>query len=139
MKSEFDINERLYTLRKKLVLQKETIAPDVKNLHIFGDEVSTHVPKEKREALDAKTKKGYFIGYGEETKGYRVWYPDDNKIATVRDVVFSKKFDRAIEAIESKEATLSKKAMDEKFESLTLNNVWQLVEAFDNPRKIDCK
>ena len=43
------------------------------------------------------------------------------------------------EATESKEATLWKKAMDEEFESLNRNNVWELVEAVDNPRTIDCK
>ena len=43
------------------------------------------------------------------------------------------------EATESKEATLWKKAMDKGFESLTRNNVWELVEAFNNPKTIDCK
>lgn len=224
--------------------------PNVKDLHIFGEEVFTHVPKEKRRTFDAKAKRGYFIGYGEETKGYRVWYPDTNQIMTVRDVVFSGRFDRTIargvcedddawlnegseqedsntienkdeqeaeqreeaddtgqgapeieqveshvepeevveemtfddggdnnqdkgyrlrdrgtlrpperyrdlvdnlffaenqeplsyrEATESKEATLWKKAMDEEFESLIQNNVWELVETVDNLRTIDCK
>lgn len=54
------------------------------------------MPKEKRRALDAKAKKEYFIGYAKETKEYRVQYPDDNKIAIARDVVFTGKLDRVI-------------------------------------------
>ena len=39
---------------------------------------------------------GFFIGYGDQIKGYRVWFPDDNKIETARDVVFSGKFGETI-------------------------------------------
>lgn len=69
---------------------------DIKDLHIFGEEVYTHIPKERRRALDAKARKGYFIGYGGETKGYRVWYLDNNRIAIVRDIIFTGKLHRAI-------------------------------------------
>lgn len=67
-----------------------------KDMHIFGEEVYVHIPKERRRALDAKAKRGYFIGYGGETKGYRVWYPDDNKIAIARDVIFTGRLNEAI-------------------------------------------
>ena len=70
--------------------------PNLKDLHVFGEEVFVHIPKEKRKALDTKARKGYFIGYGDEIKGYRVSFPDGNKIGTARDVVFSGKFSETI-------------------------------------------
>ncbi|XP_071580506.1 uncharacterized protein [Temnothorax nylanderi] len=60
--------------------------PEIKHLHVFVEEVYVHVPKEKRRALDTKAKKGYFVEHGDEIKGFRVWFPDNNKIETVRDV-----------------------------------------------------
>lgn len=43
--------------------------PRIKDLRIFGEKVFTHVPKEKRHKLDAKARKGFFIGYDDKTKG----------------------------------------------------------------------
>lgn len=60
---------------------------DIKNLHIFGEEVFVHIPKEKCRALDAKARKD-FVGYGDEIKGYRVWFPDDMRIETARNIIF---------------------------------------------------
>ena len=34
---------------------------------------NVHVPKEERRKLDPKAKKFIFLGYGEETKGYRLY------------------------------------------------------------------
>lgn len=63
--------------------------PAIIDLKIFGEEVYTHIPKQKRRKLDAKGKRGYFVGYEEGVKGYRVWYPDDGVIRTARDIVFT--------------------------------------------------
>eukprot|EP00253_Pinus_taeda_P003183 PITA_03183 len=45
--------------------------PDISHFRIFGSVVYFHVPKEKRNKLGASRKKGIFVGYGENTKGYR--------------------------------------------------------------------
>ncbi|CAA9994718.1 unnamed protein product, partial [Nesidiocoris tenuis] len=37
--------------------------------------------------MDKKSKKGILVGY-ENWDGYRIWYPDDNKILRSRDIVF---------------------------------------------------
>ena len=47
--------------------------PDVSHFIIFGSPVYFHVPKEKRNKLGAFGKKGIFVGYGENTKGYRIY------------------------------------------------------------------
>lgn len=43
------------------------------------------------------------------------------------------------EAMQSEETAQWKRAMDEEFESLTRNQVWELVEIPTNARIIDCK
>jgi len=55
---------------------------------IFGTEVFTHVPKQKRTKWDAKAKKGVFVGYDENTKGFRVHFATENKIEIHRDIKF---------------------------------------------------
>ena len=47
--------------------------PDVSHFKIFGSPVYFHVSKEKRNKLGASGKKGIFVGYGENTKGYRIY------------------------------------------------------------------
>ena len=47
---------------------------------IFGSPVYFHVPKEKRNKLGASGKKGIFVDYGENTKGYRIY------VASQRDL-----------------------------------------------------
>jgi hypothetical protein len=61
--------------------------PDINNLKIFGSEVYAHIPKEKRRKWDQKGRKGIFVGYSEETKGYRICF-DEREISISRDVIF---------------------------------------------------
>ncbi|CAB0042859.1 unnamed protein product, partial [Trichogramma brassicae] len=64
--------------------------PNLKELHIFGQEVYSHIPKIQRRKWDAKAKRGFFIGYEDNTKGYRIWHPHTGKIEIARDVIFGK-------------------------------------------------
>lgn len=61
---------------------------DINNLKIFGTTVYVHIPKEKRHKWDAKGEKGIMVGYGETTKGYRVYFPQKSEVETKRDIVF---------------------------------------------------
>lgn len=61
--------------------------PDIYNLKIFGSEVYAHIPKEKRRKWDQKGRKGIFVGYSEETKGYRICF-DGKEVSLSRDVIF---------------------------------------------------
>ncbi|CAA9994717.1 unnamed protein product [Nesidiocoris tenuis] len=61
--------------------------PSLKHLRIIGSYCYVHVPKETRKKMDKKSKKGILVGY-ENWDGYRIWYPDDNKILRSRDIVF---------------------------------------------------
>lgn len=62
--------------------------PTINHLRSFGSEVYIHVPKEKRRKWEAKAERGVFVGYCDDTKGYRVWFPDQQKIVISRDVLF---------------------------------------------------
>ncbi|KAL4123352.1 hypothetical protein QTP88_015548 [Uroleucon formosanum] len=61
--------------------------PDISHLKIFGGEVYAHISKEKRRKWDQKGRKGIFVRYSEETKGYRICF-DGREISLSRDVIF---------------------------------------------------
>lgn len=54
----------------------------------FGLRVSVHIPKEKRLKWDPKNKIGVFTGYCDETKGFRIFFEEENKVEFHRDVIF---------------------------------------------------
>ena len=39
--------------------------------------------------LALRAVKCMFLGYASESKGYRMWYPDSNKVIQSRDVTFN--------------------------------------------------
>lgn len=48
--------------------------PDLSHLLVFGSEVMVHVPKEKGLKLHAKSERGIFMGYSENSEdSYRVY------------------------------------------------------------------
>ena len=53
--------------------------PSVSHLHVFGCKAYMHVPKDESGKLDSKAKKSIFVGYGENTKGYRLYNISENK------------------------------------------------------------
>ena len=63
--------------------------PSVKHLRVFGSLVYSHVPAEKRGKLDEKAQLGILVGYGIESKGYRVLCLDKMQILVSRDVFIS--------------------------------------------------
>ncbi len=71
--------------------------PEVGHFRIFGTECYVHVPKEKRKKWNPKSKKGVFVGYCDDTKGYRVWLPDEKKIMIARDITFKEETSALVE------------------------------------------
>lgn len=61
--------------------------PNLGHLRIFGSVVMVHIPKERRLKWDKKANKLIFVGYAENTKGYRVYNPVTNVVTTSRDIV----------------------------------------------------
>ena len=62
--------------------------PSVNNLRVFGCEAFAHIPKDEREKLDSKARKCIFLGYGQGTKGYRLYDTIRLKVFYSRDVKF---------------------------------------------------
>jgi len=62
--------------------------PEVSHFRIFGSLAYCHIPEEKRKKLDQTVEKGYFVGYSENAKAYRIYLPGNRKIVVRRDVKF---------------------------------------------------
>ena len=62
--------------------------PNLSHLRIFGYPVYIHVLKERRSKLEPSGKKGIFVGYSENSKGYRVYVPRQRSVEINRDVIF---------------------------------------------------
>lgn len=65
--------------------------PDVSHLRVFGCDAYAHIPKDERRKLDAKSRKCILVGYGETTKGYRLFDPERGKVCLSRDVIFNER------------------------------------------------
>ncbi|GBP63981.1 Retrovirus-related Pol polyprotein from transposon TNT 1-94 [Eumeta japonica] len=62
--------------------------PDLSHMRIFGCEAMMHIPKEKLKKWDSKSCKMIFVGYCEDSKGYRLLDPKTKTVTKSRDVVF---------------------------------------------------
>lgn len=94
---------------------------DLGHLKVFGCVVQALVPKELRKKIDATSKSYIFVGYCEETKGYRLFYINKSgKIVKARDVVF----------------------FENKFNSKSLREqperIWVQLDANENRRQDNC-
>eukprot|EP00253_Pinus_taeda_P021482 PITA_21482 len=58
---------------------------DYSKLRVFGCDAYALVPKHQRTKLDLKSKRYVFVGYGDGTKGFRLWDPTTRKIIINRD------------------------------------------------------
>ena len=63
--------------------------PNVEHLRVFGCVAYAHVAKDERKKLDRKSRKCVLLGYGTETKGYRLYDLERAKVFYSRDVVFN--------------------------------------------------
>ena len=62
---------------------------DLSYLKNFGCLCYVLLDSDSRDKLDAKSKKCYFIGYGDEEFGYRLWDDADQKVLRSQNVVFN--------------------------------------------------
>ena len=61
--------------------------PDLKNMHVFG--TVCYAYEQSKTKLDARCKKGIFLGYDRSSPAYLVYYPDINDIKRCRVVKFT--------------------------------------------------
>ena len=65
------------------------IKPDVSHLRVFGSTAYAKLPEQKRQKFDPKSRRGIFVGYEDNTKGYRLLI--EGKLIISRDVVFDER------------------------------------------------
>ena len=58
----------------------------MQNLKIFGCDAYAHVPKDERSKLDVKAQKCVLLGYGTDTKRYRLLIQESEKLFYSRDI-----------------------------------------------------
>ena len=63
--------------------------PKVEHLRVFGCAAYAHIPKDERGKFDSKARKCILLGYGQKTKGYRLFDPIRGKVLHSRDVRFN--------------------------------------------------
>ncbi|MCO5588869.1 hypothetical protein L7F22_042829 [Adiantum nelumboides] len=66
--------------------------PTVSHFRVFGCSAFVHIPKEKRQKLDFKSRKLLFLGYSAESDAYQLYDPDTRTTTVSRDVVFDESF-----------------------------------------------
>ncbi|KAH9706546.1 hypothetical protein KPL70_012251 [Citrus sinensis] len=60
--------------------------PGITHLRVFGSIAHVHIPDESRAKLDDKSEKFIFIGYDNNSKGYKLYNPNNGKIVISRDI-----------------------------------------------------
>ena len=53
--------------------------PPAGHLRVIGCDAYAHVPMDERRKLDSKAKKCVHLGYGDTTKGYRLYDPEKDR------------------------------------------------------------
>ena len=61
----------------------------MEHLRVFGCAAYAHVAKDDRKKLDVKSRKFILLGYGTETKGYRLYDLKHAKVLYSRDAIFN--------------------------------------------------
>ena len=63
-------------------------APDLKNVRVFGSKCWFVLPKKDVKKLDCRAREGMFVGYSENSKGYKIWDATRKSMVVSRDVRF---------------------------------------------------
>ena len=65
------------------------IKPQVNYLRVFGCTAYAHIPKDERKKLNTKARKCILLGYGGETKDYRLYDIELKRVLHSCDVTFN--------------------------------------------------
>ena len=81
-------SERIQDTPYRLLIGKK---PSISSLHMFGSVCYANVHIKKK--LDARSKKGYFIGYDKYSPSYLIYFPETRTISKNATVTFTDKLD----------------------------------------------
>ena len=96
------------------------------HLRLFGCDSFVHIPKERRQKLDNKSKKCIFVEYKDRVKGYKLWNMATRTTLYIRDTIFR----------ESRRTSKTEEVREKKLEKLEFN--WNK-ESHDSNESIESK
>ena len=62
--------------------------PDVSNIRVFRCKTYVHLPDQKRGTLDRNSVPCIFLGYPDNSKGYKLYNPESKQLLQSKDVMF---------------------------------------------------
>lgn len=81
--------------------------PSLRHTKPFGCRAYLGIPRQRRNKLENRSKRGILVGYALRTKGYRIWLPDEHKITESINVRFEEScFDGDIDPAEAEDSVL---------------------------------
>ncbi|GBO39113.1 Retrovirus-related Pol polyprotein from transposon TNT 1-94 [Araneus ventricosus] len=83
--------------------------PNISHFRIFGNLCSYHLPKIYRNKLEPVARKGIFVGYAMNTKGYRVSDLEKRKVTKIKHV----KFDESVIGVNGKKRSFSDRSLSD--------------------------
>jgi hypothetical protein len=93
---------------------------NLSHLKVFGCVSYVYIESDACSKLDAKSRKCYFIGYGDEAFGYRFWDDQNRKIIRSRNVTFN---EMVVYKNNSSAEPVSTKLKVEKLEFINLDGI----------------
>ena len=94
-------------------------APDESKLKVFESRVYYLDTEPGKEKLDQRSREGIFIGYSDESKGYRLWLPEKRKVIMSRNVKFLETEGSSKDMTDNKtQASTSKENSNQTFEEI---------------------
>jgi hypothetical protein len=108
------------------------------HLKIFGTECFVHVPKQKRQKLDAKVVRGHLVGYCGNTDGYRIYISDRDDVITSRDVIFKDELTSSSAEFQDSEGSPVDVTLDveDNMSESNCDNASETVQSLRNRRQI---
>ena len=103
--------------------------PDISNLRIFGCKAFAHIPKDERGKMDLKSKPCIFLGYGETTKGFRMYDETKRRVFYSRDVVFNE--------VKSQAGTTTIPYAEESIDELLVDVKYQPNDELDDTEQLE--
>lgn len=92
------VNMAVYLLNRTAIKKEKTMTPfeawnkqkpGLSHVEVFGAEAYAYIDKQFRKKMDRKAKKLILVGYQAESRNYRLWSPETDKIVVSRDVFFN--------------------------------------------------
>ncbi|RDX96472.1 hypothetical protein CR513_20870, partial [Mucuna pruriens] len=75
-------------LSNRSLIRNSGVKPKVDHLRVFGSIIYAHVPNQGRSKLYDRSVKHVFIGYDENSKGYKLYNPNNGKMIKEKDTYY---------------------------------------------------